>query len=283
MDLISIGIPTYNRAGSLKRTLELLQSQTYKNLEIIISDNASSDDTGKICRQMTAKDQRIKYFKQAANVGMINNYQYVLRMSRGKYFMWAADDDWWDPTFIEELHRGLSSRPHHGAAMSSVRREYDDHALHSIISFAEKGDVTEMEYAELFKFMVWGKPVHIFLYGLFRTELLKKVLRRPFPTCAAGDRVLMGEFSLITHFYSSPKILFTKTIYRSPLNVRYGAEAFGQNWQEKTKRIKYAQTFLPRVLFSTFIPFRRKIQVIPLLILMLTRTFRYLLRDIFKK
>ncbi len=100
--LVSVGIPTFNRPEGLRRTLQLICSQTYRNLEILVSDNASpGPETGELVRQLAAGDGRIRYFRQPSNIGPIGNFRFVLAKASGDYFMWAADDDEWDTRFIE--------------------------------------------------------------------------------------------------------------------------------------------------------------------------------------
>jgi glycosyltransferase involved in cell wall biosynthesis len=100
--LVSVGIPTFNRPEGVRRTLELICGQTYPNLEIIVSDNASKGkDTETVVSEFAAKDCRIKYFRQADNIGPTANFRFVLEQASGAYFMWAADDDEWDARFIE--------------------------------------------------------------------------------------------------------------------------------------------------------------------------------------
>lgn len=107
---VSVGIPTYNRPEGLRRTLENITNQTYRNLEIIVSDNASpGEEVERVVRQFMAKDPRIQYYRQPENKGAIFNFQFVLEKSTGDYFMWAADDDWREPTFIEVLWEKLSA------------------------------------------------------------------------------------------------------------------------------------------------------------------------------
>lgn len=108
--VVSIGIPTYNRPEELRHSLNGIIGQTYKNLEIIISDNASPGDlTEEIVRGYMQRDSRIKYFRQAENMGPLFNYQFVLDKATGEFFMWAADDDYRAPTFVavlvEQLHQ----------------------------------------------------------------------------------------------------------------------------------------------------------------------------------
>lgn len=107
--LVSIGMPVYNGEEFLRQALDSLLSQSYKNFELIISDNASLDDTPKICEEYIAKDRRIRYVRQIRQIGGVNNFEFVLKQTRGEYFMWAAHDDVWDSRFIEECIERFST------------------------------------------------------------------------------------------------------------------------------------------------------------------------------
>jgi glycosyltransferase involved in cell wall biosynthesis len=99
--LVSIGIPTYNRPLGLRRILEDITHQTYTNLEIIISDNCSTDsETAHIAHEFMAQDARIRYVRQASNIGIFNNYQFLLQQAQGEYFAWVSDDDFRHPDYI---------------------------------------------------------------------------------------------------------------------------------------------------------------------------------------
>ncbi|MBN1168115.1 MAG: glycosyltransferase family 2 protein [Methanospirillaceae archaeon] len=99
--LVSVGIPTYNRPEGLRRTLNCITGQTYKNLEIIVSDNCSlGPETERVVREFMGRDSRIQFFQQNENMGVAFNFQFVLEKATGEYFMWAADDDEWLPEFI---------------------------------------------------------------------------------------------------------------------------------------------------------------------------------------
>jgi glycosyltransferase involved in cell wall biosynthesis len=100
--LVSVGIPTYNRPAGLRRVLECITTQTYQNLEIIVSDNASPDpEVEIIAREFAHRDPRIQYYRQEKNKGCGFNFHFVLQQAHGQYFMWAADDDEWELNFIE--------------------------------------------------------------------------------------------------------------------------------------------------------------------------------------
>ncbi len=110
--LVSIGIPTFNRADCLRRILQVATAQTYPNLEIIVSDNASTDGvTPLIVQEFQARDSRIRYIRQEKNVGVIENAAHVLEQANGHYFTWFSDDDWRSPEFIELLLAELERQP----------------------------------------------------------------------------------------------------------------------------------------------------------------------------
>jgi glycosyltransferase involved in cell wall biosynthesis len=126
--LVSVGIPTFNRPEGLATTLANIRRQTYENLEIIVSDNASPDPkVAQIGRTAVASDGRVSFFRQPANGGAKANFEFVLAKSSGTFFMWAADDDAWCDEFIERclvLH--LTARRPLAIVTMEVAYETDD-------------------------------------------------------------------------------------------------------------------------------------------------------------
>nr|WP_255533306.1 DUF5672 family protein [Polynucleobacter sp. AP-RePozz3-80-G7] len=115
--MVSIGIPTYNRPEQLKNALEIITGQTYSNLEIIISDNASTNEQVEIiAREYMSRDLRIKYYKQEVNIGVLANADFVLEKSGGEFFTWFSDDDWRSPEFVQFLVDELNTKPEVGFA-----------------------------------------------------------------------------------------------------------------------------------------------------------------------
>jgi glycosyltransferase involved in cell wall biosynthesis len=109
--LVSVGIPTYNRPEGLRRTLNCITAQTYRNLEIIVSDNCSpSLEPARIAREFAGRDGRIVFHRQDPSLGMLGNFRFVLDRARGPLFMWAADDDEWAPRFIERCVGAFNER-----------------------------------------------------------------------------------------------------------------------------------------------------------------------------
>lgn len=106
---VTIGMPVYNREKTLRQALDSLLAQTFTNFELVISDNASTDGTEAICRQYAAEDKRIRYVRAETNRGMHWNFNKVLELACGEYFMWAASDDRWANDFISSLLNALQA------------------------------------------------------------------------------------------------------------------------------------------------------------------------------
>lgn len=102
LPLVSIGLPLFNEEGFIDSALESLRGQDYPNLEIVISDNASTDRTVAICERHAAQDPRIRIERAAINRGATWNFQHVRNQAKGAYFMWAAGHDLWSPNLVSE-------------------------------------------------------------------------------------------------------------------------------------------------------------------------------------
>jgi glycosyltransferase involved in cell wall biosynthesis len=111
MAKVSIGIPVYNAEKYLAGCLQCYLDQTYRDLEIIVSDNGSTDGTQAICRDYAARDARIRYHRQEANQGAGWNYNRVLALAEGVYFKWGAYDDRVSPGFVAAAVQALDDRP----------------------------------------------------------------------------------------------------------------------------------------------------------------------------
>ena len=120
--LVSIGVPTFNRERTLERTLRSALQQTYGRIELVISDNASTDGTGRLCRAVAASDPRVRYLRQATNIGPTENFNTLFRECRGDYVMMLADDDWLDAGYVSACVELLEREP--GTALAAGRPGY---------------------------------------------------------------------------------------------------------------------------------------------------------------
>lgn len=109
--LVSIGLPTYNRAAKLEKATEFILAQDYSNIELVISDNASTDRTPEVCEALQRRDGRVRYIRQATNVGPTANYRAVLEGATGEMYMAIADDDWLEPNYVSSCLAALRADP----------------------------------------------------------------------------------------------------------------------------------------------------------------------------
>lgn len=121
--LVSIGLFVYNGAQTLRAAIDSILNQSFSDFELIISDNASSDDTENICCEYAQKDLRVRYIRQRKNQGASKNMQVVFDEARGEYFMWAAHDDVRSLDYVDLNLRFLQSHPDYVASTSPVMFE----------------------------------------------------------------------------------------------------------------------------------------------------------------
>lgn len=108
-DLVSIIIPTYNRSWGLRLATESVLAQTHQNYELFIVDDCSTDDTPEVVKSF--KDERIIYYRQPVNVGMVRNWGEALRLARSEYIIFLSDDDQLRPHFIANRLRRMAHDP----------------------------------------------------------------------------------------------------------------------------------------------------------------------------
>jgi glycosyltransferase involved in cell wall biosynthesis len=128
MTLVSIAIPTHNRRDLLERALDSALAQTHAPIEVVISDNHSTDGTADLCRERAAADDRIRYLRLPVNEGPVRNFNAVLTAAGGAYVMALADDDWLEPDYVQRclaVHQAEG-----GHALVAGRARYWDGARH---------------------------------------------------------------------------------------------------------------------------------------------------------
>jgi len=125
---ISIGIPVYNGEKFIRKCIESVLQQTYKNFELIISDNASTDSTPDICKEFLEKDNRITFVRQNENMGPNWNFNFPLEKANGEYFVWVVVDTIISPEFIEKNISVLESQDKAVGCISKIKidESYND-------------------------------------------------------------------------------------------------------------------------------------------------------------
>jgi glycosyltransferase involved in cell wall biosynthesis len=270
--LVSIGLPVYNGEKYLVRALESLLAQDYENIELVISDNASTDSTPVICEKYHREDDRIIFHRRERNFGAIANFSFVLQQARGQYFMWAAADDYWRPTFVSDLIDELEHHPQADVAMCAVERKWEDGTRHDIVRFAGRANPNQMSRWRMLMAIVGKTEYHHYFYGLFRTDFLKSVMAYSIPAVPGGDRIFMCHVAVLTQFRYVDEILHVRTLSEVPRYVRFPGDKFARLEKE---RLGFVKTWLSLGLLlsrSKLIPLHRKM-MIPLAMLGYVRGF----------
>jgi len=207
--LVSIGMPVYNGERFLENALNSILAQTFRDFELIISDNGSTDRTEEICRQYANIDQRIRYYRNAKNLGAGWNFDRVAELATAKYFKWACHDDLCALEFLERCVDILEQAPSFVLAYPKTLI-IDEHES-ELEKYEDRFNLQSSQPAERFKIyhhlVRHGHQCHPF-HGLIRRDILAQLL--PLGSYPSSDLVLLGKLALYGKFYEVPSYLFWK-------------------------------------------------------------------------
>ena len=206
---VSIGVPVFNGERFLEQALQSLVTQTFSDIEIVISDNASTDRTGEICRAFAAQDHRIRYYRNEVNHGASWNFNRVFDLARGEFFKWAAADDICAPDFLARCVTALDQFPAAVMAMTNVA-EIDEfgHVFDSItvpgntlVPAIPSGAPAHVRFRQTIR------PDHICIniFGLIRSDMLRRV--GPMKNYEDADRLILAHLALLGPCAEVPEVL----------------------------------------------------------------------------
>ena len=203
---VSIGMPVYNGEKFIRQSIESILSQTYEDFELIISDNASNDQTKRICEIYKSKDSRIKFYSNNKNIGGPSNYNKVFHLSSGEFFKWSAYDDVLAPQFLEKCVSALDrDKTLIGCYTKTARIDENGHFL----GYYNEGLLKNIDsvkpherFRELTSLNYKPTPFH----GLYRRSYFAK--SQLHGSYIGADRNLVAELALIGRMYKIPECLF---------------------------------------------------------------------------
>lgn len=220
---VSIGLPVYNGEAFVAEAVRSVLDQTYRDIELIISDNASSDRTVEICEEFAAWDDRVTVLRAGQNVGASANFNRTVAAASGEYFKWIAHDDVIGPRYLEMCVERLDADPSIVLCQTGVRiidsggrpiREYDPHL--------DQADSTDV--ARRFADLAATSHRCLDVFGLIRSDALSAThLIAPY---IASDRTLLVELALRGRFCRLSEIAFfsrehdRRSIRAMPLHQR---------------------------------------------------------------
>jgi len=234
--LVSIGLIAYNRESTLPDAVRSLLAQSHRNIELIISDDASSDNTPNISRAFSRKDKRVTFYRQKKNLGLPHNSNFVLSKAKGIYFMWASDDDMWEKDFIKTLVLLLEKYQNAGLSMCNfdLYNERSRKKVRMNYPVYQNGVSLITSYLRFTPLIVWG---------LFRTSLLREA--GGFHTDSrpilhwGSDNVTVFRTLLISGFCFTRKCLWQKRDSGYGLNPNEGIKNFFSSEDIRKRTFRY--------------------------------------------
>jgi len=212
MSKVFIGMLAYNGEKHIGEAIQSLLLQSFSDITLFISDDASIDKTQEICESYTKKDPRVIYYRQPKNIGMFPQYKFVLDKADGEYFMWASLDDIWEKDFIKTCVNLLEQNKDIGASSCNtaeidsfgrITREVKDFSKLS----GRPNAVTVARY--ILQPEILGKCN--IMYSLFRADIIKKAWKI-YPQRAEWGSDYLFSLAVVSHFgvKIDNKIMFKK-------------------------------------------------------------------------
>ncbi len=224
---VSIGMPVYNGEPHIRQALDSLLAQDYENFELIISDNASTDRTQEICLEYARRDERVRYYRNQLNMGIGWNWNQVFELSSGEYFMWAADDDYWEPRYLRSCIRAFDASE--AIVLTGVLGEgVDSETGEPICTFP---GLSTIGLSPCARFMRVGSAYsrtigpYSLIYGVYKQSALHEVL--PSRKALAADYLLLAELSLKGEFVTVPEKLMVRRVRQRSRNSQAIARELG--------------------------------------------------------
>lgn len=219
---LSIGVPVFDGERHLRQALDSIRAQTFREFEVIISDNSSTDGTEAIGRSYADRDPRFRYSRNDSNLGAARNYNLLFREASTEFFKWMPYDDVMTPTFLARCVEALDREPRAVLATSRVglidddgtpadfEQRFREYAArrglrHVPVERATKLDSSDrsVRFADVVLRKVWFHEV----YGVIRSGALRRtsLLGSFMGSC----QVMLAELALLGPFARVEEELYT--------------------------------------------------------------------------
>ncbi len=204
--LVSIGLPVRNAGPDVAGVVKSVLAQDHERIELVISDNASTDDTEEVCRALAHSDSRIAYHRQAENVGILRNFQTAMRLAGGTFFRWIGDDDRLDPTFASRCLRVFAEDPRLILVTTGMAYTGPDGVTQSAVydGTALRSDDPVERMAEMLRLLNESHLLIDPIYGMIRREPVVGIPRR---NILREDEVFAVKLALVGPWSHIPDVL----------------------------------------------------------------------------
>ncbi|BAI89175.1 glycosyltransferase [Arthrospira platensis NCB002] len=194
--LVSIGLPVYNEEIFLAQTLNSILEQDYQNFELIIADNASTDNTSVICQEYAKKDSRIRYCPNSTNIGAAGNFEKVVELARGDYFVWVSGHDLWHSQFLSLCVENMSQDD--SMVLCHPQAMWINAESQPLGMIPGSVDTRGLDTISRVNVVLWGLGYCYPVYGLIKLSTLKQATLGL--KIIGPDVLLLAELSLFGTF-----------------------------------------------------------------------------------
>jgi glycosyltransferase involved in cell wall biosynthesis len=215
---LSIGLPVYNGGRYLAESLDALLGQSYEDFELIISDNASTDDTSEICRHYESQDARVRYRRQPHNIGLSPNHNFVVNEARGDLFKWASYDDLYARELLARCVVALDEHPDAVLAHSWTAHIDSSDAVFAAPAYPLATDAASAP--ERFRSVLFESGGDD-IYAVIRTSALRKVM--PLNSYHHAEHTIVAALSLRGPFHEVPEWLYFRRDHPQQAERAYAA------------------------------------------------------------
>jgi glycosyltransferase involved in cell wall biosynthesis len=230
--VVSLGLPVYNGERFLEEAVESILGQTYSDFELIISDNASTDNTQDLCERYVQRDARIRYMRQPENMGAPRNWDAVVHAAKGTFFKWASASDECDPEFISKCLAAMQADS--GAVLAFGRTRFIDEEGTLLDIYDGDFAVTDPTPSARFEFVCSHLVLNNAESGLIRLDALRNTaLHRRYPH---SDPVLMAELALHGRWVLLPDVLLFRRTGRNNFTPHRTLAEITRIYDPKRKR-----------------------------------------------
>ena len=220
---VTVGLPVYNGERHLREAIESILGQSMGDLQLLISDNASTDGTPGICEEYVARDPRVRYFRNDHNVGVFRNYDLAFQRSDADYFKWAAVGDICAPTFVSRCMEVLTRQA--DVVLAFPRTVLFDTELGDGRVYDDELDLQDDSPGERFRKFLGRARLNNVMNGVIRADKLRETaLNQVFKS---SDMSMIAELTLRGKFVQLPEALYfrrarpqTATAHKSEIELR---------------------------------------------------------------
>ncbi len=233
--MVSIGLPTFNSNGSILNTLRSIWEQQYPNLEIIISDNYSTDNTQELCNELSNDHSEIRYFRQQTNIGLVPNFDFVRSKASGVLFMWVADDDSLEPGILKMYVNFLMSHPDYSLVSGQIKYWLGNRALFCEKDFNVEENSSDLRMIHFYFKVMYGAIFH----GLMHRTVAEKI---PLRNAIGSDFHFVATLAYVGKIKNLDYVGYNKRLNGTSRNFEHYAKVIGASWfSSKFPRIAIAR------------------------------------------